>query len=293
MQDINWNDFKYVLAVHRSRSIVEAGRHLGVDETTVSRHLKRIDSKLPTRLFVRLDSGRWQATELGRRVIRHAEKVEREMAQLDESISRASIGLFGTVRITSVPGVVNKVLIPALKSFLSDNPNLNIELIPESRDLSLTQREADLAIRLARPKEGGYRVKARRIGVLQYAVYVASGTRKSSLDSLNWITYEDSYSHLPQAKWLNKVGKNTELRISGLRVADSETALEAVAAGLGKAALPVCIARNDPRIKRIRVDYKPPIPQREVWLLSLGEQQGNQLIEKVCDWLCTIDWQSR
>ena len=53
------------------------------------------------------------------------------------------------------------------------HPDLLVELIPDNRDFSLTRREADLAIRLARPVAGGMKVKARRIGSLAYGVYVS------------------------------------------------------------------------------------------------------------------------
>ena len=250
----------------------------------------KIDSRLPDSIFIRLDSGQLQPTDLGRRVLRHAEKVELEMDQLDDSISRSASGLHGTIRITSVHGIVNKILVPALKPLLADNPNLNIELIPESRDLSLTQREADLAIRLARPNDGGFKVKARKLGMLPYATFVAASLSQTEAKALPWVTYEDSYSHLPQAKWLNKLSKKTQLSLSGLRVADSETALEAVAAGIGMAALPICIAKNETRLRPLKANYDIPAPEREVWLLSLGGQHDNRATKKVIDWIDAIRW---
>jgi hypothetical protein len=59
---------------------------------------------------------------------------------------------------------------------------LIIELIADGRDLSLTRREADFAVRLVRPMTGGMDIKARRIGTLDYAAYASSVIRFVSPD---------------------------------------------------------------------------------------------------------------
>ena len=44
MQDIDWSDFQVFLALAHSGRTVDAANLLGVDATTVSRRLKRLDS---------------------------------------------------------------------------------------------------------------------------------------------------------------------------------------------------------------------------------------------------------
>ena len=68
----------------------------------------------------------------------------------------------GRVRVTAVPAIVNRILIPALPRLLQGNPGLAVDLIAEPRDLSPAKREVDLAVRLARPVRE-MRALARRI----------------------------------------------------------------------------------------------------------------------------------
>src|SRR5262245_16964047 len=117
MQEHDWNDLRYALSLHRAGSLASAGRLLGVDETTVARRLKALEQSLRARLFVKNGSGRYEATEIGLAVIDKAETIERENALIGETVGRFNNRLFGTVRITSVPMIVNRVLVPRLSAF--------------------------------------------------------------------------------------------------------------------------------------------------------------------------------
>ena len=46
MQDIDWSDFQVFLALAHSGRTVDAANLLGVDATTVSRRLKRLETAL-------------------------------------------------------------------------------------------------------------------------------------------------------------------------------------------------------------------------------------------------------
>jgi DNA-binding transcriptional LysR family regulator len=77
----------------------------------------------------------------------------------------------GTVRLTAVPILVNRLLVPASRQLLDRCPQLHVEIVADFRDLSLAKREADIALRLAAPKkETGNAVLARKIGLLRYDV---------------------------------------------------------------------------------------------------------------------------
>jgi len=174
MQPTNWNDLRYLLAVGRGRTLAAAARLLAVDDTTVARRLAALQASIGARLCQRLADGTLQLTRAGERAALHAERIEREIGQLDGALSGADSAVSGTVRVTAVPIVVNHLLVPAAPRLLARHPELQLELVAEARDLSLTRREADLALRLARPRSGGARVTARRVGMLRYEVYAAT-----------------------------------------------------------------------------------------------------------------------
>src|SRR5262249_17208411 len=158
MQMLNWNDLRYVLAISRGRTWAAAARLIGVDDTTVARRLNAVQQAIGARLYQRLTDGTLQLTTPGERAALHAERMEREIGVLAASLAGEEDVVSGTVRITSVPIVVNHILVPAAQILLKRHPKLRLEFVADARDLSLTRREADLALRLARPRTGGTKV---------------------------------------------------------------------------------------------------------------------------------------
>jgi DNA-binding transcriptional LysR family regulator len=101
---------------------------------------------------------------------------------------------------------------------------------------------------------------------------------------LRWITFADEMSHLPQARWIASATRQAEGRLSGLRVRDAETALEATAAGLGKTLLPVIVATRDPRLRRLDVTGRS-WPSREIWLLAHATQLELARVQAATRWV--------
>jgi len=288
MQSVNWNDLRYLLAIERGRTLTSAARQLRVDDTTVSRRLAALQAILQTQLVQRQADGTMALTAAGQIVARHAEAMEQQVRAIGEVIGTDQDPCVGTVRVTSVPILVNRLLAGTAAALLQSHPGLIIELIPDSRDLSLTRREADIALRVARPSSGGTSVKARRIGTLGFAGYAASASKEAQIWRLPWITYDESMSHLPQARWIARLEGSAAGNICGLRVHDAETALEATALGLGKTLLPTIVADRDPRLRRLPSLPGPPVPSREIWLLTHADQMRLARVSATIQWLETV-----
>jgi len=279
MQDLNWNLLRHVLALARNDTLVRAAQALGVNETTIGRRVAEAEHRLGARLFTR-HLGRFRPTEAGSTVIASGERVENEVQAMLSTVAGADGLAAGTVRVTSVPIVVNRLLVPDLPNLLNAHPDLRVELIAEPRDLSLTKREADIALRLARPAKD-LRAVARRIGRLDYAVYTPT---HGADDLLPWITYEDRMADLPQWKWI-AMQAGAE-RPASLMVNDAEAILQGVRAGLGQSLLPIAVADREAGLRRI--DANPPAPSRELWLMVHPEMRDLMRVRVVMDWLITI-----
>lgn len=279
MQDMNWNDLKYVLAVGRERTLAGAARRLGVNETTVARRIAQVEQRLSTRLFERT-LGSLQLTEAGLTIVESAERVEREVQATETAIAGTDGLAAGVVRITAVPVIINRILIPALPVLLNQHRDLQVELIAEPRDLSLTRREADLALRMARPARD-QRAITRRIGTLPYGVYAHADCDAGNLP---WITYDDGMAHLPQARWMAAhPATPSPDDTPKIRVNDAEAVLHAVRSGLGKSLVPMAIASCEREL--VRVDHGPSPLSRELWLMVHPELRKLQRIRVVMDWL--------
>ncbi len=288
MQLKNWNDLRYLLAIKRGRSLAAAARLTGVDDTTVSRRLAALQSAFETQLWRRLPDGSLQLTSRGEQVVRRVECMEHHVDVISDILGAEGDTCVGIVRLTSVPMIVNRLLTPQLGRLLDAHPELEIQLVPDSRDFSLTRREADLALRFARPKTGGTRVKARRIGELAFAVYAARDPRVNDGKEMPWITYDDTMDHLPQAQWVARAVKNGNGGLAGLRVHDAEAALEAVRAGLGRALLPRVIADREESLRELDVGDTPVSLSREIWLLAHADQLALRRIAAVIAWVETV-----
>jgi DNA-binding transcriptional LysR family regulator len=282
MQLGNWDHLRYLLAIRRGQTLRAAARQVRVDDTTVSRRIAALEAQLGAKLIERRADNKLALTEVGERVARCAEEMERQYQIISASISDLD-GLAGATRVTCVPILANRLFAPAVGTLIENLPNLIIELVADGRNLDLTRREADIAVRLARPTSGGMDIKARRIAKLRYAAYVSSAMRQ--VRSLPWISYDDSMGHLPHARWMEQATADDRHRRSALRVRDAETALEGVAAGLGKSLLPTAVAGKDRRLRRIEPETTRPVPSRELWLLVHADQYRLPRIAAVIAWL--------
>jgi DNA-binding transcriptional LysR family regulator len=268
---MDWNDLRYVLTLSRASTLAAAARRLNVNQTTVARRLDAIQDALGARLFERVD-GAFHPTKAGEAAIAHAARVEQDVANLERGIRNVDHVVSGLVRLTAVPMLINRLIVPALPELQTRHPGLRIDLIADSRNASLTRREADIALRLARP-ETGRSVLARRLGQLDYAVYGASAR-------LPWITYEEGLAHLPQARWIETASRGEAM--APWAVSDAETLLQAVRVGLGKSLLACFVGDSVTGLRRLS---GKPVLSREIWLLTHAELRRQARMTAVVDWL--------
>lgn len=277
-QDTNWDDLRFILALGRMPTFTAAARHLGVNESTVARRIARFESRINVRLFER-QMGMLQPTDACAELILRAERVELEVQAAEGLLTGTNDRAAGSVRVTAVPIIANHILVPALPKLLNQNRELEIELIADDSNLNLINREADIAIRLARPKDDS-RAIVKRVGQLTYATYSATALANKSIP---WITYDDSLSDLPQAKVMAGEMARAHNTKPQLRVNDAEMLLQSVKKGLGKSMLPVHIGSRTHGI--IRIGDEAKTITREVWLLVHPDLCDITRIRVVMDWL--------
>jgi DNA-binding transcriptional LysR family regulator len=278
MQDLNWNDLRYVLVLSRSGRLARAARQLGVDETTIARRVARIEKVLGSRLFERVN-GILLATEIGHVVVQHAERIEVDVGEVKNAATGADARVAGSARITTIPMLLNRMLLPALPALLKAHPQLQLQLVADPRNLSLMNREADIALRFTRPDKE-HRIVARRVGEIAYAVYGPAGPQPTTLP---WITYEGSLSALPHASWMVKAIKEERDAGTRLIVNDSDVAVHAIRAGLGRSLLPCCIGDREHELSRL--SGQKPVLSRELWLLVHPELRHLARIRAVISWI--------
>jgi DNA-binding transcriptional LysR family regulator len=274
---LQWSDLRVVLALGRAPSFSAAARNLGLDQTTVGRRLAALEAALQGRLFLR-ERGRLLPTALGEAAIARAEEVEAAVLALETAAGESGAAVAGRVRITAVPILVNQLIVPRLPGLLQRFPGLAIDANADSRNLSLSRRETDIALRFARP-EGGSEL-CRRIGSLAFSVYAAKGAEASGLP---WVTYEERFLHYPQARWV--VAHVAPEDLARLRINDAEGLAQAVRSGLGRGVLPDFMAAQDAALVRISAE---PVLHRDLWLLVHPDLRQLPRVAAVLDWLAAL-----
>jgi len=289
MSEHHWDDFRFVLALYRQGSIAAAARLLGVDNTTVTRRVSQVECALDTRLFDRA-RGRAIPTREGATVFRRLLAIDGEFTALHEEASGANRRIEGIVKVTAVPMIANRVLVPRLNGLLSLHPGLDVELLVDSALSSITRRrDADIAIRGARPNSDVDAI-TRKLGVMTYGLYChrdLSSTNKP----IDWIAYGQPRSTIsrPQADWLaDRI--TAEGKTARTRVNDGETLLQCVLSGNGKSLIADALARGYPELERLESDV--PTPSRELWLLMHPSCREVVRIDVVAHWLAEQmrDW---
>jgi DNA-binding transcriptional LysR family regulator len=257
-----WDDLKLVFAIGRAGTLSGGARRIGIDHSTAFRRLGALEARLGVRLFDRARDG-YAATPAGEAIIREAARFDEVVLALERRLAGEDLRPSGTVRVTTTDTLLG-VLAPEIARFREAHPEITVELVVANAFLSLTRRDADVALRPA--TEAPENLTGRRLAGIATALYAAHDFHAVGLQSFkseNWIGFDESLAHLGSARWVA-----TEVPPERIvaRV-DSLVAARALACeGLGIAALPCYLGDSDSRLKRVA----PPIDAMasSLWLLT-------------------------
>jgi DNA-binding transcriptional LysR family regulator len=239
LADLEWSDFKVILALSRGGSVAAAGRILGVDSSTVSRRLAAVEEALGACLVLR--GGReFRFTAEGTLALRTAEALETSILSTAAAIKSAKQAIEGSVKVTCV-GAFFHVLEPICEKLHQKYPGLSVEVLDSDEMINLAAGDADVAIRMAAPKEPD--LIARKAFDLGWCVYASKdyaatyGLPKDpeELRQHRLILFGEKRLHLEQFRLLERFKSGND---SFIRVNSNEVALRVVLAGGGIATLP-------------------------------------------------------
>lgn len=263
---------------YRSASFAEAARRLNVNETTVSRRLRKLEKELGQKLIIWSGKNPTGLSGDALNLVNSLFEAETAIASAlgPKDLVRSSI------RLSAVPFILNHILIPKIGGYLDGAKDLEIELIPEHRNVDLSKREADIALRFSRPHEGGQAILAQKIGVVDFVPIALR-----NVPNLPWIKYEPGSSYLPQSDWTEDLAKDQ--KCSPMLVADIDGALGAVLAGFGKALLPSSLIKSYDSLSLI--DECRVNRTREVWMLTHKTSLLRPKLEMFKKWLRQLDFE--
>lgn len=265
MHSIDWSDLQNFLAVAERGSLAAAARALGVEHTTVLRRMRAFERRLGVRLFERRRTG-YAVTAGGEELLAAVREIHGRVLGVERRLAGRDLRLAGPLRITTTDTLATSIFMPHLASFHAAYADVELSLSISNSMLSLSRREADVAIRPAATSADT--LVGRRVGRVAFAVYAAKRARQPSIgmESLSqqpWIGLHDTLADTGVGRWMR-----TEL--PGVRVAlrtDSfVTIRSAAAAGMGLAVLPCYFGDTSPQLTRVTrlIDALAT----DVWLLT-------------------------
>ncbi|MCV2351584.1 LysR family transcriptional regulator [Paucibacter sp. Y2R2-4] len=263
-------DLDILLALVRGGTLAKAGERLGADASTVFRALQRIERGLGRSLFERSRSG-YLASELATQLAEHAEQMEATLEAARASVEAAPAQISGTVRISSTDTVLHALVAPALQTLKDSHPLLNFELHTGNELISLTRRDADIAVRAT--KRPPQHLVGRQIGPIRVALYAAKrgGVRDYAdveAGQVDWVAPDDALPEHPSVLWRKRYFPKASPRY---RVGSILSVLELVALGLGVGILPLFLAEG--RRDVVRLTEPLDEAETELWLLTHPESR--------------------
>jgi DNA-binding transcriptional LysR family regulator len=163
-----WELFRTFLEVVRDGSLSGAARKLALTQPTVGRHIDALETALGLSLFSRSPQG-LTATPAALELVGHAEAMAAASAALRRTASSGTVADRGTVRVAASEMIGCEVLPPILARFRESHPGIVLELALSNRNEDLLRRDADIAVRMVRPRQKS--LLARRIGKTAIGFY--------------------------------------------------------------------------------------------------------------------------
>ncbi len=260
---MNWDDIRTFLAIARARSLSGAARELGLSQSTMSRRLVALEERSGARLLLKTPGG-YTLTPLGESVLANAERMDEDALALERVVQGRDAALSGRVRLTTVETIANRLLPIAAARLRANYPGITIDLLSDTRSLSLVEREADIAIRMVRFEHN--ELVSKRMGTMVCALYASPDYLAAHPEPLNdpshgVITVMPDMAHQSEARWLEeKIPHGQAVYRSNSRDAQAGAAQ----AGLGIACLPIYLAETLPGL--VRLSDAGLGPAREIWL---------------------------
>lgn len=250
---MEWSDIRVFLHVARAGQMAGASRSLGLDHSTISRRIARLEEATGVPLFDRAGR-RLRLTEQGTKLLAAAERLEsiiiRDVLSLEETRQEIS----GRVRIGTSEGFGAHYLARRLPMLLKAYPALELELVALPRTYSLGLREADVAITMDRPGSGDVRFKklsTYELGIYASQAYLREQARPETIANLTdhaWCGYVDDLLFTAELDMMTFGDVTVRPRY---RTTSVTAQLEAVLSGAALAILPCYMAAPHPELERV------------------------------------------
>jgi DNA-binding transcriptional LysR family regulator len=275
-----WDDVRFFLAVARTGSLSGAARALGVGHVTAGRRIALLEKRLGVTLLNRTPDG-FATTSAGEAILRQCMAMENAALDLERAAAGHDLLVSGRVRVTTTEALGHQLIAPAIAALRQDHPELQVDLIVGVRSLDIARRDADLAIRFARPPASD--LVCRKLGEVGFSLYASQRylartrvpKRGQGLAGCDLIAFTGA----PAATSPFFMGESLEGARFALRCDNPLIQLKAAASEAGIAELACFLGDSSPNLVRVW-PHEPPM-RRTAWLIIHQDMRRSARIKAV------------
>jgi len=294
---MDWDKLKIFHAVAEAGSFTSATVNLNLSQSAISRQIQSLEEDLKVKLFERHARG-LTLTENGEYLYKTAHEVISKLKEVETSLGDQKDKPSGKITITTVRSFGTHWLTPRIQEFMKLNPEIEVELIFDDKELDLSTRQADIGIFMRRPKKLNY--IQRKLIDINYHIYGSNrylekyGIPKTinDLNKHKFISFgKGAPSPVYNPDWALKIGmKDNVKRKSIMKVNSVMGLLLAVESGVGLAALPDYLVFQSTNLIKVLPKVEGPITEAHfVYPQSLKNTARvqafrNFLFSKISEW---------
>lgn len=281
----DWHLVRSFLAVLDAGSLMGAARALGAQQPTLGRHIAELEAQLGTPLFERTGRG-LTPTAAALAIVDAARQMQDASELLARRVQTRRETTTGTVRI-SASEVAACYLLPDLLARLRQRePGIEVEVVASNAISNLLRREADIAVRMARPEQRS--LVARKLADVPIVAAAHASYLKrhgmprtpTELASHSLIGYDQDDTIL---RGFAAMGFELSRNHFALRTDSQLTYGRLVAAGAGIGFVAAYNLRHWPGVRQVLPEL--PIPPLPCWLVVHREIRGSALVRRTYDFL--------
>jgi DNA-binding transcriptional LysR family regulator len=297
---MDWDKLRIFHAVASAGSFTHAGQMLSLSQSAVSRQISALEEEISTPLFQRHARG-LTLTDEGELLYTAVSDVLSRLAAAEEALKNIHESPRGPLKITASHGIGAYWLLPRLKEFAKEYPEVELHVLMDDRELDLSQREADLAVRMRAPVQAD--LIQRKLFTVHYHMYASQEFLKANKapvsleDICNFpiVVYgETAAPEIKEINWLlEHYRKHFRSGCKGsiTRINNLTGILQGVLTGMGIGVLPDYVASGYPEL--VQVLPEVPAPSFDVHLVYADALRQSKRVAAFRDFLVkgSKDWQ--
>jgi DNA-binding transcriptional LysR family regulator len=265
---MDWDKLKIFHAVAEAGSFTSATVILNISQSAISRQIQSLEEDLKVKLFERHARG-LTLTQNGEYVYKTAHEVISKIKEIETSLGDQKDKPTGKLTITTVRSFGTHWLTPRIQEFMNLNPEIEVELIFDDKELDLSTRQADIGIFMRRPKQLNY--IQRKLVDINYHIYgstkyLGKYSIPKTINDLNkhrFISFgKGAPSPVFNPDWALKLGSKYNNKIKPVMKVNSVMGLLlAVESGVGLAALPDYLVSQSNNVVKVLPKSEGPITE--------------------------------